>query len=117
MIIGIGMDLVEMERIGRLRTKQERFPERVLTGLELEVYLSLPERRKTEFLAGRFAAKEAFAKAKGSGIGGELSFQDIEIVSDEKGKPHIVKPSEGRIHLSITHTESYAAAQVVIERG
>ncbi|MCR2822626.1 holo-ACP synthase [Lederbergia panacisoli] len=115
MIIGIGMDLVEIDRIEQLRIKQSRFPARILTKIELDVYESLNEKRKTEFLAGRFAAKEAYSKARGTGIGSELSFLDIEIDTDKKGKPLITKPEYGRVHLSISHTKSYAAAYVVIE--
>ncbi|MBS4219444.1 holo-ACP synthase [Bacillus sp. FJAT-49711] len=115
MIIGIGMDLVEIDRIEQLRMKQARFPKRILTNTELDVYESLNEKRKPEFLAGRFAAKEAYSKARGTGIGSELSFLEIEIVADEKGKPVITKPEFGRVHLSISHTKSYAAAQVIIE--
>lgn len=115
MIIGIGIDIVEIERIERLRTKQERFPARILTTKELQIYDTLSERRKNEFLAGRFAAKEAYAKARGTGIGSALSFLDIEIVSDKLGKPYIASPEFGKPHLSITHTREYAAAQVVIE--
>ena len=62
MITGIGLDLVEMKRIERLRQKQARFPQRILTEAELDVYLTLNEKRQTEFLAGRFAAKEAYQK-------------------------------------------------------
>ncbi|MBD8006761.1 holo-ACP synthase [Bacillus norwichensis] len=119
MILGMGLDLVEIERIEKLRGRQVRFAERVLAARELQQYETLPERRKTEFLAGRFASKEAFAKAVGTGIGAQLSFQDIEIAADERGKPHIVRPMDQgkRIHLSITHTKAYAAAQVIIEEG
>lgn len=116
MIIGIGLDLVETHRIEKLRKRQERFPKRILTETEWQLYDTLSEKRKTEFLAGRFAAKEAYSKAIGTGIGKELSFQDIEITSDEKGKPWIVKPTENQIHVSITHTKTHAAAQVIIER-
>lgn len=117
MITGIGLDLVEMKRIERLRQRQARFPQRILTEAELDVYLTLNEKRQTEFLAGRFAAKEAYSKARGTGIGKELSFQDIEIMADDYGKPHIIKPSVGQVHISITHTKEYAAAQVIIEEN
>ncbi len=116
MIIGIGLDLIEIDRIDKLRDRTDRFPRRILTDAELDRYQSLPEKRQTEFLAGRFAAKEAFSKAVGTGIGKELSFHDIEILTDAKGKPHIFKSSYGKVHLSITHTKTYAAAQVVIEK-
>ncbi|RHW34869.1 holo-ACP synthase [Neobacillus notoginsengisoli] len=115
MIIGIGLDLIEIDRISDLLKRQERFPNRILTLAELEVFESLPSKRQVEFLAGRFAAKEAYAKALGTGIGELLSFQDIEIAKDELGKPFFQKPAGRRTHLSITHTKQYAAAQVVIE--
>ena len=67
-------------------------------------------------MAGRFAAKEAFAKAYGTGIGTQLSFLDIQVENDEKGKPHITKPLQKGVHLSITHSTEYAAAQVIIEK-
>lgn len=115
MIKGIGIDIVEIERIKEKYRRNERLKERILTNKEQELFNTLPERRKMEFLAGRFAAKEAFSKAYGTGIGKELSFQDIEIVTDEKGKPSFSKPFNTRAHLSITHSEHYAAAQVIIE--
>ncbi|MCJ7842189.1 holo-ACP synthase [Lederbergia sp. NSJ-179] len=115
MIIGIGLDIVEIKRIENVCLRQERFPARILTAREKELYLSLSEKRKAEFLAGRFAAKEAYAKARGTGLGCELSFLDIEIIPDRNGKPYINKPQFEKAHLSITHTEQYAAAQVIIE--
>ncbi|HET7579388.1 MAG TPA: holo-ACP synthase [Bacillales bacterium] len=116
MIEGIGMDLVEIERIEAFLHRQTRLPERILTRAEQEIYENLKPARKKEFLAGRFAAKEAYAKAAGTGIGQQLSWQDIEIVSDEKGKPCMtVTEAVHHIHVSITHTRHYAAAQVVIE--
>ncbi|HLU22909.1 holo-ACP synthase [Lederbergia graminis] len=115
MIIGIGLDIVEIERIDKLRLAQKRFPARILTDAELDHYESLNEKRKAEFLAGRFAAKEAYSKARGVGIGRVLSFQDIEVSADANGKPLIVKPDFHRSHLSITHSDKYAAAQVIIE--
>lgn len=115
MIIGIGLDLIEIDRVRELLKRQERFPDRILTKAERELFESLPPKRRVEFLAGRFAAKEAYAKAKGTGIGEYLSFQDIEIAKDLLGKPFFKKPDGHRTHLSITHTKQYAAAQVVIE--
>ncbi|MGG3471020.1 holo-ACP synthase [Neobacillus pocheonensis] len=114
MIKGIGIDIIELSRIEELLSRQGKFSERILTAREKDTFESLSERRKVEFLAGRFAAKEAFSKAFGTGIGKELSFLDIEIASDSIGKPFIVKP-EVRAHLSISHSRDYAVAQVVIE--
>ncbi|MBO0995530.1 holo-ACP synthase [Bacillus sp. SD088] len=115
MIIGIGLDIVEIKRLEKVSERQERLPFRILTDAERELYFTLGDKRKLEFLAGRFAAKEAYAKAKGTGIGVHLSFLDIEILPDPLGKPHIKKPVFAKAHLSITHTEQYAAAQVIIE--
>ena len=70
--------------------------------------------RKIEFLAGRFAAKEAYSKAVGTGIGKELSFLDIEIETDALGKPFIAKPDITGF-ISISHSRDYAVAQVIIE--
>jgi|SRR5690625_49939 len=117
MIKGIGIDIIELERIERSVKRQKRFVQRILTEKELEHYQSLPkERRKIEFIAGRFAAKEALAKATGRGIGA-LSFQHIEILPKRGGAPGIdVKGYKaGQIHLSISHSEHYAVAQVIIE--
>ncbi|RLQ93176.1 holo-ACP synthase [Falsibacillus albus] len=115
MIKGIGMDLIELDRIQRLASRQERFAERILTINEQRTFSELHGRRKIEFLAGRFAAKEAFSKAYGTGIGEELSLQDMEIASDDMGKPYFLKPFRRGVHLSITHSRDFAAAQVVIE--
>ncbi|WP_043934359.1 holo-ACP synthase [Bacillus sp. EB01] len=117
MIKGIGIDLIEIDRIKKLAERQLRFPDRVLTPVEKDMYLNLPERRRVEFLAGRFAAKEAFSKANGTGIGEILSFHDIEIGKDSNGKPFFLKPDGVRAHLSISHTKQYATAQVIIEEN
>lgn len=116
MIRGIGMDIVEITRIQRLIERQPKFIERILTKKEQLVFHNRRGRRQYEYAAGRFAAKEAFAKALGSGIGEELSFQDIETAADEYGKPYIEAPFSSGVHLSITHSKEYAAAQVVIEK-
>ncbi|WGU99538.1 holo-ACP synthase [Bacillus altitudinis] len=118
MIKGIGMDIVEIGRLSRVLSRQPRLPERILTLREQEVFHTLSEKRQLEFLAGRFAAKEAFAKAYGTGIGQYISFHDIEIQKDANGKPLIKseKTKEDYVHVSITYTKEYAAAQVLIER-
>jgi holo-[acyl-carrier protein] synthase len=115
MIKGIGLDIVEIERVLQVCERQGEFPERILVETELSIYKLLSMNRKVEFLAGRFAAKEAYAKANGTGFGKELSFKDIEVSVDIKGKPYISKPVEKSIHLSITHSRQYAVAQVIIE--
>lgn len=117
MIKGIGIDLIELDRIKQSMEKDERLANRILTDKEKLVFNEKQSiNRKTEYLAGRFAAKEAFSKAVGSGIG-KLSFQHIEVLADEKGAPFLIaKGYESyRVFISITHTKQYAAAQVVIE--
>lgn len=115
MISGIGIDIVELNRIQKVYKRQGKFVDRVLVPNEKEIFNNLSEKRKVEFLAGRFAAKEAFSKAVGTGIGEKLSFLDIEISKDELGKPYISKPLRKGVHLSISHSLEYAVAQVVIE--
>jgi holo-[acyl-carrier protein] synthase len=115
MIKGIGIDIVELERIKKLYERQPRFPGRILTKVEQQQFGKLAEKRKIEFLAGRFAAKEAYSKAFGTGIGGALSFQEIEIAKDKNGRPYFSKPAGPRAHLSITHSREYAFAQVMLE--
>ncbi|TCJ03736.1 holo-ACP synthase [Cytobacillus praedii] len=116
MISGIGIDIVELSRIRRIYLRQQKFVDRILTVNEKEIFYNLTEDRKTEYLAGRFAAKEAFSKAIGTGLGGSLSFLDIEIVKDKNGKPFISRPFNEGVHLSISHSKEYAVAQVVIEK-
>lgn len=116
MINGIGIDIIELSRIKKAMNKNEKFIHRVLTIKEREVFLRLKkERRRLEYLAGRFAAKEAFAKATGKGIG-KLSFQHIEVLSSHQGAPKMsVKGYEqDEIFISISHSKDYAVAQVVI---
>ncbi|GIO44302.1 holo-ACP synthase [Paenibacillus apis] len=126
MIYGIGNDMVEIERVHRMLQGRsgERLRERVLTLAERELPGS--NSRPAEFLAGRFAAKEAVSKAFGCGIGKILSFQDIRIMPGEHGKPLAFLSEEAWIrlgmqreqtciHISITHERKLAAAFAVIE--
>ncbi|NMH67574.1 holo-ACP synthase [Bacillus sp. RO3] len=115
MIKGIGLDIVEMARIRSMIERQPKFIKRILTGMEEDFFYTLNDQRKVEFVAGRFAAKEAYAKARGTGIGTALSFQDIEISKHPSGKPYFSKPDGVNAHLSITHSREFAAAQVIIE--
>ncbi|WP_371069872.1 holo-ACP synthase [Sediminibacillus sp. JSM 1682029] len=117
MIVGIGIDIIELDRIRNSFLRNPRLAERVLTENELDVLRKLEAPgRQVEYLAGRFAAKEAYAKALGTGLG-KLSFQEIEVVSDEKGAPQLnVRDEHDRnLFLSISHSREYAVAQVVIE--
>ncbi|SER38070.1 holo-[acyl-carrier-protein] synthase [Gracilibacillus ureilyticus] len=117
MIKGTGIDIIELDRVSKLISRQPKIIDRVLTVREKELYDHFnTEKRKIEFFAGRFAGKEAFSKAVGTGIG-KLSFQDIEILPDKNGAPviqsHVVEGD--RLFVSISHSEAYAVAQVIIE--
>lgn len=120
MIKGIGVDIIEIDRIAALQQRQPSFQKRILTDLECEQIETLSSKRKIEFLAGRFASKEAFSKALGTGIGQEVSWQDVSIINTELGAPRLIwhqqkDLSNLHIHLSISHSKHYVVAQVIIE--
>ena len=109
-MIKIGIDIVVISRIEKLIKKY---------GLNLK-FLNEDEKytNKAESIAGIFAAKEAFSKAIGSGIGKEFSFKDISILKDKKGKPFIKLNSPIPIKnsdISITHDGGFAIAAVIVE--
>lgn len=115
MIRGIGIDAVDLERIAALIDKKPTFINRVLTPKEQDLFQQLPHHRQVEFLAGRFACKEAFSKAYGTGIG-KISLQEIEILTNELGAPVVTEaPFDGNIFVSITHTDTTAIAQILLE--
>jgi holo-[acyl-carrier protein] synthase len=128
MICGVGMDLLEIRRMKKILAGHtaERFQERILTSAERKLAHTRTN-RLSEFIAGRFAAKEAVVKALGCGFGQIIGFQDIEILPDPQGRPvcsispqaleRLGYPSDSiTIHLSITHSESMAAAYVIVEQ-
>lgn len=116
MIYGLGIDAVELPRMKTIIEKKPAFAMRVLTENELAVFEQLPLHRQVEFLAGRYACKEAFSKAWGTGIGA-VSFKELEILANEKGAPQFTQsPFDGSVHVSITHTDTTAFAQVLLER-
>lgn len=127
MIVGIGNDLAEVERIQRAlegpRTGQ-RFRERVFT--EGEQRYCERRRRKYESYAARFAAKEAVMKALGTGWGRNIGWRDIEVFRHRGSRPEIILHGKAmeyaktlgitRFHLTLTHTAEYAEAQVIAEK-
>jgi holo-[acyl-carrier protein] synthase len=124
MIVGTGIDLVEIERIRRsVERFGERFLDRVYTAAE-KAYC-LRKRNSAESLAARFAAKEAAAKALGTGINHGVTWLEIEVVREPGGRPTIAFHGRARefaarlgaksAALSLTHTASLAAASVVLE--
>ena len=126
MIIAIGNDLAEVERIRQAledpRTGH-RFRERVFT--EGEQRYCERRRRKYESYAARFAGKEAVMKALGTGWGKNIGWRDIEVFRQRGSRPEIVLHGKAkeyattlgvtRFHLSLTHTAEYAEAQVIAE--
>lgn len=124
MVIGIGIDIIE---ISRIKTAIERgtFVRRVFTDNEAAYCLSRGVQQAASF-AARFAAKEAVAKALGTGFTGG-NIKDIEVVIEAGGKPSIAlygsfaelakQLGVSQIHISLTHARDYAAAQVVLEGG
>ncbi len=128
MIFGIGTDIVRIERLaqGLIRYK-ERYAKRILGADEYRDFTQLQgaESGRARFLAKRFAAKEAVAKALGTGFRGGLSLSDIEVVHDELGKPAVRYSARGQrmadslgaghCQLSISDESSYAVAFAIIE--
>jgi holo-[acyl-carrier protein] synthase len=123
-IYGIGIDVVEPHRIARLIERYgERFVQRVLTPGEMPAYLKTP--RPVLFVANRFAAKEAFSKAMGTGFRYPVTLQCINVVQNRAGKPALsFHPDLERLvheqgivghHLTISDEVSLACACVVLE--
>lgn len=120
MIYGIGIDLVEIERIKQILVRNERFIAKILTENEINL-CPTNEIKRAEFVAGRFAGKEAIVKALGTGIGGSMGWRDVEILRLDSGQPNIVLNKknilneEFKLHISISHTKNLAIAKVIIE--
>ncbi|MCB1108215.1 MAG: holo-ACP synthase [Chlamydiia bacterium] len=109
----IGTDIIEIERIRQSIEKHgQHFLDRLFTAKEQADCKSHknPEIR----FAGRFAAKEAIAKALGTGIGKELSWLDIEIINDAAGRPQATLTNKKTVHISISHCKSYATAVAML---
>jgi holo-[acyl-carrier protein] synthase len=124
MILGLGTDIVEVARIASsFQQHGERFLNRVL--LPDEMAYCLQHRQPAPFIAVRFAAKEAIAKAFGTGLGAQLGWLDMEIRRRESGEPFVVLHGNGeklfsergakQLHLSLSHAENYAVATVILE--
>jgi len=112
-IKGIGIDIIEVERIAKACRENEKFLHRIFTQKEIDYCLN--KKNKYQHLAARFAAKEAFFKA----LGKRIRWRDIEIINQSTGKPEIkiLNPSISfqKIHVSLSHLDKYAVAIVVIE--
>ena len=116
MIVGHGIDLQEISAVAKAYERNPRFALKVLTTKEMERFESLSGQRQLSYLAGRWAGKEAFSKAWGTGIG-PVGFQDIEILTNEKGAPFVSQsPFEGKVFISISHSGDFVQASVILEK-
>jgi len=125
-LVGLGIDVCRIERIARALSRHgSRFAERILATPELQDFERLSPAQRPSFLAKRFAAKEAFSKALGTGIGVGFGFTDLWIAHDTAGAP-VIEVSlrlEGQLQargvcrrwLSLTDETDLAAAVCVLE--
>ena len=124
-ILGIGVDIIQNKRI-KASIRNHKFKDRIFSSKELK--LSSYSKNKIGFFSKRFAAKEAFAKALGTGFRNKLNFKDIEIMNDKLGKPYYAKTKkitkiirkEFRVKnfncfLSISDEKEYSTAFAIIE--
>ncbi|WP_265026054.1 holo-[acyl-carrier-protein] synthase [Wolbachia endosymbiont of Rhagoletis indifferens] len=118
MIHGIGTDIVYIPRVSRILQKYgEKFLNRIYTEKEIELSRKYnSQEMRARYFAKRFAAKEAFVKARGTGFSQGIIMKDIEIYSGVKGKPYLTVSKDfiSKIHLSLSDDGDYATAFVVI---
>jgi len=124
MIYGIGTDIIEVHRVEKLIEKGESSKRRIFS--EKEIAYCETKKNKGENYAARYAAKEAFFKAFGTGWRGKMSFNEVEIVNNRLGKPDIIllgdtlktvnKKKISKIHVSLTHLKDIVNAVVILEK-
>ena len=124
MILGLGIDIIE---VARIQASYERFGERFLKRIlhPNEIVYCLSHSAPSPFLAARFAAKEAISKAFGTGIGSQLGWQDMEVGRKESGEPFVILHQLGKkllaernarvILISLSHTQQHATAVAILE--
>ena len=121
MIIGIGTDIIEINRIEKVMNRTGNFIEKSFTHNEIQYFKS--KGLKGNVIAGNFAAKEAISKAIGTGFRG-FGLKDIEVLRDELGKPvvnlsekiyNLLEIKEFNVHISISHSKENAIAYAVME--
>ena len=121
MILGIGTDIIEIDRISRAIDNTPMFLEKIFTKREIEQLTR--SKLRVESVAGNFAVKEAVSKALGTGVRG-INFKDIEVLRDELGKPvvevsdkikELIKVNNYLFNVSISHNRTCAIAFVVLE--
>ena len=124
MIFGIGTDIIEVQRIEEKLDRTEDLKTRLFTQREIDYCQA--KRRPGQHFAARFAAKEAFLKAMGTGWSDGYAFSDIEIVNDAQGKPELVIHGKAAefcrargitgMQVSLSHIRKLAKAVVILER-
>jgi holo-[acyl-carrier protein] synthase len=124
LVFGIGTDIIEIQRVERALRRTGRLKQKIFTPREIE-YCELRAKSAQHF-AARFAAKEAFLKAMGTGWQGGHRFDEIEVINDQLGKPEAVVHGkvkafceENRIaglHVTLSHLKDLAIATVVLEK-
>jgi holo-[acyl-carrier protein] synthase len=124
MILGVGIDIIEVARVAAsVERFGERFYQRIL--LPEEIAYCLLHKAPAPFIAVRFAAKEAISKAFGTGIGAQLGWHDMEVEHKATGEPFITLHGNGQkllqargaraVLISLSHTDTYAAAVAILE--
>ncbi len=125
MLIGLGIDIINIKRVKKIIDRWgEKYLKRVFTEREINYCLSQPY--PEQHFAVRFSAKEAVFKALGTGRR-NINWREIEIINDSLGKPQVFFRDKAenmtreryikKVHISLSHEEEYAVAQVVIEGG
>jgi holo-[acyl-carrier protein] synthase len=124
MILGVGIDIIE---VGRIEASYEKFGERFIKRIlhDSEIAYCLLHKKPGPFLAVRFAAKEAISKAFGTGIGAQLSWQDMEVMRRPSGEPYVILHGNGEkllkergaraVLISLSHTQEHATAVAILE--
>ncbi len=125
MIYGIGTDLIEVDRIEKQVSGDTRFREKIFSESEIK-YCESFNVNQAQHYAARYAAKEAFFKAIGTGYRDGLAFHEISIENDDQGKPQIILSGKvlefakdkqlTNLHVSMSHLREYASAIVIIEK-
>lgn len=123
MVVGIGVDIVEIERIEKALSNSKSMARRVFSDAEIEYCTG--QKNLFQHFAGRFAAKEAALKALGTGWQKGIRWKDVEVISGPLGKPALVlhnraqdifeKSGATSGYVTISHAEKYAVAMVIME--
>jgi holo-[acyl-carrier protein] synthase len=127
MIIGLGTDIVEVTRLFEVLKRTPTFHENVLGNDELKEFsrrYAANQKRGVQYLATRFAAKEAFGKAYGTGIVDPIQLTDVQVLNEISGKPYVklsgkiaelIQAKDYQVHISLSDETEYAVATVIIE--